>query len=467
MGKMFYIGLCIGFLIGIVVLAFVFHDMAPAERSAVLKVIIPFAGFLVAIPTFLFLRRRNWRYKARGGDKVLQQLYKKYSLRAVDTEHPRHLPAAAGKIHGIGIETLEEDRTFYIRFVPKVPFPVYFMICSDSRWDLDKEYLEEEVPGLPENWHCYAKKKGILYSALDEATKQNFSELAPLAHYICLVDDDMYVYPHSDTLRSLADLETLVETSLKIMESTQNAAAFWERLQETALTAPEAQQREQAVRFLGESVFQHDLEQSKRRTLQAAMNDEDVSVQIAAARCLGQEGMEHIKKLAEQAAALDSPRQQKLADVFFHYGVKKYSHSLLLLFQHACEDGLRIRILKQFGEQPIKKMAQLDSIQAWSPVLIPYLETKNAKLLSAVIDALGNMGQLEAVEPLYRLTKSTINPRTDQAANQAIAAIQARHGTGDEGWLSVEGVPAEAGGLSMDERAAHGGELSSGEAGKE
>ena len=88
--------------------------------------------------------------------------------------------------------------------------------------------------------------------------------------------------------------------------------------------------------------------------------------------------------------------------------------------------------------------------------LLSYLDRRSGEVLRAVVGALGTCGTAEAVEPLMKLSKSSINILLNAAVQQAIASIQSRLGGADAGWLSVAGLEGTEGALSLSDTAGEG-----------
>jgi hypothetical protein len=72
------------------------------------------------------------------------------------------------------------------------------------------------------------------------------------------------------------------------------------------------------------------------------------------------------------------------------------------------------------------------------------------------VNALGTCGTREAVEPLLRLAKSSINPFTRNAVQKSIGQIQSRLGDVQNGWLSMDDLSEKDGALSVSDEAGVG-----------
>jgi len=450
--KSIYKGLCIGFALGFVVVLFMFDEFDSEERVLLLKIFIPIIFVLAAIPSWIQIKRFVWHLKIKDSAGVLKKLYETRGLTSGENKGREFLPPAEGKIDGITIEAGEENNRFYISFCPKTTIPVDIMICSENRWDIDDKYKRGDVPGLKGDWYCYSEYPGILQGALDEESIKILSELSLHASYVCLTDKEMFIYPHPHILRSYSSMDNLLEKALTVVKKTRDTYAFWSRFEDRALNAPEAEHRISILNAFGHAIIHDDLRDEKKSIFKKALNDTDVSVQIAAASHLGYKGKQHVKNIIKRAEELGSSIQFTLAEFLFEKGTEKDLDSLWQLFEKAHSEKLRIEILEHVKYNNDKLFTSKEDKKKWVKNLIPFLEKSETALVIGIIKILGAIGTIETVEALYNKGKAAIDPRIDKAINQAIDTIQAGHGKGSEGWLSVAELRNKEGGLSLEDQ---------------
>ena len=81
--------------------------------------------------------------------------------------------------------------------------------------------------------------------------------------------------------------------------------------------------------------------------------------------------------------------------------------------------------------------------------LMTQIDVGPSELQIAVANALGQIGAIEAVEPLLTLTQGLKAAGVKKAAREAIARIQSQVSGAEAGQLSVLVAPEETGGLTM------------------
>ena len=181
--------------------------------------------------------------------------------------------------------------------------------------------------------------------------------------------------------------------------------------------------------------------------LGGALKDADVSVRIEAARHLGFEGLELLAKMLKEETGLDE--YDTLRAVRF-IGEHRFTGGVPVLkevFARANNETVLLEILKAFTAIGDTGLCAF---------LLDHLEHRNGDIRDGVISALATCGTVDAVEPLMKMVKSSINPLFRSDVQKTITSIQSRLGGADNGWLSVTETGETEGALSMSGGAGEG-----------
>lgn len=176
--------------------------------------------------------------------------------------------------------------------------------------------------------------------------------------------------------------------------------------------------------------------------LEGALKDSSRQVRIEAARHLGYGGLEFLARMLREEHDLD---EYDLLRTIKFMGEHRFAGGVPVMkeiFTKAGSESVSGEILKAFtaiGDTGL------------SGFLLDRLGNSNGNILDGVISALATCGTVEAVEPLLKLAKSSINPLFRSDVQKAIDGIQSRLSGADAGWLSVSGVEGTAGALSMSD----------------
>jgi len=184
-----------------------------------------------------------------------------------------------------------------------------------------------------------------------------------------------------------------------------------------------------------------------KTVLKKALLDMDVSVQIEAAQHLGKAGMKHIAALLKDQAHLNRNTVLKAVEIL---GTEKYADSIPLLIEL-----YNNKILKFCRPEIIEAVKNIGESTA-TGFLLKELDTAGSDVLVPVIEALGVCGGVDAVEPLYRAGRNSLNPSVRNAVQNSIGKIQARLGNVESGWLTLSVPGAADGALSFADDAGKG-----------
>lgn len=204
------------------------------------------------------------------------------------------------------------------------------------------------------------------------------------------------------------------------------------------------------VRALGPWYGKNVVKQRLRHLLQ------DPFLHLEAALALGKQGLPTLHTLLEEMVAGKQRTDPATAEAILNrLAISQYKKAIPLLqrcFTAWQEGDVRETLLPHLLEA-----CHILGDPAFHPLLLPMLDNCPPSLKVPVLSALETCGTLDAVEPIYNLGKSIFNPGLRNAAQQAIAAIQERCGSGDSGWLSLEDLEPLDGALSEQNSAGHGG----------
>ncbi len=181
--------------------------------------------------------------------------------------------------------------------------------------------------------------------------------------------------------------------------------------------------------------------------LKRALKDDSRFVRIEAALNLGYEGLEFLAQLLNKESDLE---EYDTLRIIRHFGEHRFAGGIPVLkevFVRANNETVLLEILKAF-------IAMGDT--GLNGFLLERLGGSSGDIRYWLISALASCGTAEAVEPLMKLAKSSLNPLLRSDVQRAIAGIQSRLGGADAGWLSVSALEGTEGALSMGDTAGEG-----------
>ena len=174
--------------------------------------------------------------------------------------------------------------------------------------------------------------------------------------------------------------------------------------------------------------------------LEGALKDTDLSVRIEAARHLGFEGLELLANMLKEDKGMGN---EDAVRIIRFMGEHRFAGGIPVLkdiFTSGKDEIVLVEILKAFAAIGDTGLCSF---------LLTHLEHRNGDIREGVISALTTCGTVDAVEPLMKMAKSSINPLFRGDVQKTIASIQSRLGGADAGWLSVTETGGTDGALSM------------------
>ena len=183
------------------------------------------------------------------------------------------------------------------------------------------------------------------------------------------------------------------------------------------------------------------------RLLDACMEDPDVLMQFEAAKYLKARGFEHIIRLVREKKITKVKLIIEAVDAMGDGAYRDAAPFLMELFEAVTNTDLRTAILataKKLGAAPL------------SPFLVSLLKGRGDDTRDLAIDALSTCGTVESVEKLLKLSEDSMNPFLKNRIGETVAAIQARLGDVEKGWLSEVAITGKEGALSKADGADEG-----------
>ncbi|HNV46418.1 MAG TPA: hypothetical protein PLE73_01660 [Spirochaetota bacterium] len=292
---------------------------------------------------------------------------------------------------------------------------------------------------------CLCKSNNTLFllSRLGSALRSRLLAFADRADEFTITHAGFTARFSAVTGERPAFIDRTAEEMIAIHRAITGSPATKPRLKSIIFDDPIAHVR---LRCLEAYAAQFGLDASFERCLA----DADIGVQIAAARHLGEKGLSHLATLI--GSQPDIADEDKTEIIRF---CNERTHPLPGTILATLLDGAHHRDLlsEAIGA------CRFSSDPSLSEHLLRRLERAGLDdlLRLEIILVLGDCGTLAAVEPLYRIAENrrlSSGPRT--AANEAIARIQSRQGTGERGWLSVSTPAGKEGALSITRGAGQG-----------
>lgn len=181
--------------------------------------------------------------------------------------------------------------------------------------------------------------------------------------------------------------------------------------------------------------------------LSVTLKDPDLLVRIEAARHLGFEGLEVLTKMLEEGQNISEDETLNIIRFLEEHRFAGSIPVLRKMFESGGSEAVLMEILKVFtaiGDTGLNGF------------LVKHLEHNTGDIRDGLISALSTCGTVDAVEPLLKLSKSSISPFLHSDIQRSIASIQSRLGGADAGWLSVTETGSAEGALSMGDGAGDG-----------
>jgi hypothetical protein len=165
-------------------------------------------------------------------------------------------------------------------------------------------------------------------------------------------------------------------------------------------------------------------------TLNKVLDDQDMHIRYKAADRLGLAGVPALYNLFNEIPPEDISFQRKIVTSIARIEGMKSMQFVISFYNtlQTNEDKVKIIYLfEKYGDEQANK------------ILLDILKDNNTyELKLAVIRALGQCGSMDAVAPLYSLTKQIMSlPSLRSAAKHSIARIQSRYEPGEKGWLTL------------------------------
>jgi hypothetical protein len=181
--------------------------------------------------------------------------------------------------------------------------------------------------------------------------------------------------------------------------------------------------------------------------LKKLLSDKSVETQVLAALNLREEGLEHLLSLIDRSTAFDHNLAVEMAKFYRNNDCTFGVPVIIDLYYKSKSYNSRKEILltlKHFKDESA------------SSLLVEGMEADPFDLTIQFIEALGTCGTKDAIEPIYKKAKASMNPFLRNAAQKAIAQIKSRITDGDTGWLSMYELSEEEGSLSISDEAGEG-----------
>lgn len=302
------------------------------------------------------------------------------------------------------------------------------------------EKVETGDPHFDREVLLRARNPGELLTLLDRETRDIFLEIARRSRYFEVVNTYMAIYIRTPLFVKTMPLVRLIELAAGAAGALSRDTSLEDRCIEIIRNDPRSRVRLVNIRSLASGFPRSPRVQA---FLQELLQDSRVEIQLEAARFLGQEGRRHRLHLLEtRNTLLDEGVIIHIVGTLEKEGDTEGIPVLRKVFRAARSREVKISVLKALTSFRRPEVG---------PFLLSQLDTGDQVILPYVIKALGTCCGVEVVEKLYELGKSNMNPGVRRAAKEAIAAIQARLGDVEKGWLSPAQLQELDGALSTPE----------------
>lgn len=221
--------------------------------------------------------------------------------------------------------------------------------------------------------------------------------------------------------------------------------------------------------------------QDAREASRAALADSSPWVRLAAARFLGDEGLEVLEALARDRQAPDQAAVEAVALLAARLSRERAGPLLVDVLKTRAGDAHRqaVEELGRLRHQPAlgplivvlergdsrtaaaaaAALASLGDARA-EPSLLKSMDAEAHEVRQAAARALGWVGSVRSVAPLLALLDSRLDSVTRQCVRDAVASIQSRLVGAEAGQLSIAAGTSESGRLSLATPRAGAGDVS-------
>lgn len=300
------------------------------------------------------------------------------------------------------------------------------LILGDAIFD-DQVMIEAEN-------HC------AMLALLDCNVRQRLIELGRRSSYFEFSDSGANAYLREESIKKPDELVACIELAALIGKNLSLSSDVRKMLMVNIDKEPVTVLRVANIDALGKHFT---LDEEIRELFIKNLGDENLDVQIASARYLGKDGMRHLVSLLEQADGISEAMILKIISIFGSDEFRESAPVLKNLFVTLESDAAKIGILSALGNIGDGEHA---------PFVAEQLHGHSHEVTIAAIEALGSCGTVESVERLYGLLDGSLSKH----AEKAIAAIQARLGDVEKGWLSTAALAEKEGALSNADGAEEG-----------
>jgi len=173
------------------------------------------------------------------------------------------------------------------------------------------------------------------------------------------------------------------------------------------------------------------------------LKDKNLQIQIEASTHLGEMGITHLENMLNTLWKPLRKQKHEIARALISFKNIRTIPSLKKLYQSIDDEKILIEIMKTFRQMHDSSLNEF---------LIDEFRTTQGELLSCVIAALETCGKIDAIEPLLKASKETLNPFVRSSLQKAVSKIQERLNAGEKGWLSVPGSEEKEGGLTINKK---------------
>jgi hypothetical protein len=234
------------------------------------------------------------------------------------------------------------------------------------------------------------------------------------------------------------DIEDILDKSLLLAKIFCRKGRPMDLLKENYLTETEEETKEKLLNTLYS--LKEDFSPDDA-VVKKALHDLSAGVRFSGVRLLRKKGYDYLKKLYENENLHIKKRiitylKTEREACFLDYFLDNAEHESSTAIKKELVDYFRI--IGDVKAEPFLRN-ELDRKRDYEgkPDFLSYKQ--------AVIQALKYCGTYESIEPLYRIKQFTLK----RAADEAIAMIQDRIGSGDKGWLSISPGTDDGGKLSL------------------
>jgi len=355
---------------------------------------------------------------------------------------------------GISIEQVSVNRVSFLGFEldyqSTIPGDIY--ISKENFRDkfnhlVGKQDIQTGDPDFDDEMSLLATPLYLIPALMDEKTRRLILRLVDRGQQIeitqikvkCLIKKTLF--PDMDEWKEIVDL--LRSISSKLARKRTLAYRFAENILKDPLEEVRINNIKALTQFAPNAA-------DTLETLRQALSDPCARVRIEAAKYLGDEGCAHLATMiARDRENLETLRLIEIIEGLNQKQPAKYLELLKELYgmQRIDINPLRMMILEHY-----KKKGN-ESLQSF---LLEQLGKERGDLDVYIIEALGTCGTVESVEKLLEYSDSTWDREIRRTTKEAVAAIQARLGNVEKGWLTIPKTGKSAGGLSITNNAGAG-----------